>query len=908
MKRFLLLFVLMSYKLPGFAQKMPIDSSIIAKWPTLGTPMISNDGNYALYTVNNLPIGYNTLVIKSTYSNWEKEIVGAEPLFFTNDNKQVIYKASDTLFFLDIGTGKLSFISNISSFRFPTQSGKGEWLALQSKNNGEDLILLNLISGNKQHFDSVKDYSFDNNGKALLLKTLFKHDTISTSSLKWVSLPEFKVTTIWSDKSQFQATETIGNFTFDTAGTQLAFIVNSTNGHGFDNTIWYYRIGMDKAVLRVNNQSAGIKSQLTITNTGLRFSKNGNWIYFQLEPPIDNRKPDLNAVKVNIWSYKDKVLQSNQLNPFSPKKSGFLPMAVINADGGHVIQITEGDEVIVYNCEGDNFTVITDNKLVTGYWWDNAFNSYYLVSLKDGSRKFITKENGYTIFSVSPQSKYIVYYNKKQKKYFSYDVGSDKTHNISQGISVPLDDEYARRSKGESNPIGIAGWFNQDVSLLLYDNYDIWEVDLKAQKLPINITNGYGRIHNIKFRLVDESIRESKALQRTEPLLLTAFNTKNKNNGFYQKSLEKRGDPELLTMGPFLLYQVNSQIPNSIYGVESMKPLKALNTNCWIVKRMTSIQAPNYFLTNDFKTYTSLTDLQPQKNCNWLTTELVNWEQLDGSICQGILYKPENFDPNKKYPIIFEYYEQLSSNLNAFLKPEFTSAYINIPWFVSRGYLVFTPDIHLSLAAKTNKTNGENAYNSIVSAAKYLSKKPWVNSTKMGINGHSFGGGLTNYLVTHTRIFSAAAEAAGGSDLVSSYLDVLDRQSGAENGQGRMGATLWQRPDLYLRGSAVLSADKVTTPLLIMHNKADIAVPWSQGVALYMALRRLGKKVWMLQYDDEGHVLNRKAAEDYTIRLTQFFDHYLKDFPVAKWMSEGVPAKLKGIESGYDLDYSGRMP
>lgn len=258
----------------------------------------------------------------------------------------------------------------------------------------------------------------------------------------------------------------------------------------------------------------------------------------------------------------------------------------------------------------------------------------------------------------------------------------------------------------------------------------------------------------------------------------------------------------------------------------------------------------------------------------------------------------------------------MSHRLHQFPYPHFTGDNINIPWFVSNGYLVFTPDIYYSVFTKKNKKlTGESAYNSIVSAAQYLSKLPFVDARKMALQGHSFGGLQTNYLITRTPMFAAAAEFAGTSDPVSSFLTLvaflgpiehLDKLSFT----GTMcRATPWERPDLYSKGSAVLNAEKVSTPLLITHNIRDNQIEWRQGVEMYMALRRLAKKAWLLQYDEETHVLlGERNKTDYTIRLTQFFDHYLKDAPPPKWMTEGVPASMKGIEPGYELDKSGKKP
>jgi dipeptidyl aminopeptidase/acylaminoacyl peptidase len=335
----------------------------------------------------------------------------------------------------------------------------------------------------------------------------------------------------------------------------------------------------------------------------------------------------------------------------------------------------------------------------------------------------------------------------------------------------------------------------------------------------------------------------------------------------------------------------------------------------WIVYRQSAIDPPNYYFTKDFKKFTALTNIHPQMDYNWLKTELVTWKMFDGKKSQGILYKPEDFDPNKKYPIIFNYYEQLSHRLYEFPNPGFTYANINIPWYVSRGYLVFTPDIHFTIAASRNgRTTGESAFNAVISAAKYLSRFSFVDKKRMAIQGHSFGGGVTNYLITHSTIFAAAAEMAGDSDPISGYLTLIgkngsdesDKQGSRELGQGRMGASLWQRSDLYLRNSVVLNADKITSPLLIVHNQKDAAISWRQGLELYMALRRLGKSCWMLQYDNESHTLLEKVNKvDYTIRLTQFFDHYLKGMPAPKWMTRTNLALYKDNDNLYDFDFGG---
>ena len=290
-----------------------------------------------------------------------------------------------------------------------------------------------------------------------------------------------------------------------------------------------------------------------------------------------------------------------------------------------------------------------------------------------------------------------------------------------------------------------------------------------------------------------------------------------------------------------------------------------------------------------------------QKEYNWLGVELVKWKMFDGKMSEGLLFKPENFDPKKKYPVIFYFYERNADGLYAYRAPAPSASTVNIAYFVSNGYLVFDPNIYYK-----DGEPGPSAYNSVVSAAKYLSKMPWVDSARMAIQGQSWGGYQVAYLITKTNMFRAAWAGAPVANMTSAYGGIrwgsgLNRQFQYEHTQSRIGANLWQRQDLYLKNSPLFSADKVNTPLVIMHNDADGAVPWYQGIEYFTALRRLGKKVWMLQYNGEDHnLVERKNRKDLSIRLSQFFDYYLKDAKPAKWIRAGLPATEKGKDWGLD--------
>ena len=316
------------------------------------------------------------------------------------------------------------------------------------------------------------------------------------------------------------------------------------------------------------------------------------------------------------------------------------------------------------------------------------------------------------------------------------------------------------------------------------------------------------------------------------------------------------------------------------------------------------------FLQRISKVSNPLTEIRPQRSYNWLTSELMEWKLTNGNLNQGVLYKPENFDPNKKYPVIFYYYSVLSDHMHKFKIPEpATGADESIPTYVSaEGISVFTPDIHYETGHPMM-----SALDAVVSAAEFLSTKPWVDATKLGLQGLSFGGIETNYIVAHSHLFAAANSASSIDNFVSGYNSIAGdgstMQTMYELTQLNIGATLWQRPDLYIENSAIFKADQVTTPLLLFHTDKDGVTLFPQAEEFFTALRRLGKKVWMLEYEGFNHFLSEgPAATDFTNRQQQFFDHYLMGAPPPKWMTEGIPARLKGMDTGLELDTSGRQP
>jgi dipeptidyl aminopeptidase/acylaminoacyl peptidase len=316
--------------------------------------------------------------------------------------------------------------------------------------------------------------------------------------------------------------------------------------------------------------------------------------------------------------------------------------------------------------------------------------------------------------------------------------------------------------------------------------------------------------------------------------------------------------------------------------------------------------SPNVFVLNKPATTINqpqqLTAINPQQQqYNWGTATLFTWRAYNGKMAEGILYKPENFVPTQKYPMIVYFYERNNQTLYNYIPPTPTPSRLNISFYVSRGYVVFVPDIWY-----TKGHPGQSAYDYIVSGTRAVVKLGFVDSTKLGIQGQSWGGYQTAYVITRTNLYKAAWAGAPVVNMFSAYGGIrwesgVNRQFQYEKTQSRIGADIWQRPDLYIENSPLFHLKNVKTPLVIMSNDADGAVPWYQGIEFYTALRRLHKPVWLLVYNGEAHnLVERRNRKDIQIREQQFFDWLLKGAKPAKWITEGVPAILKGRDWGLE--------
>jgi len=890
-----LLFILLFLTSIQFAsaQKKIIDKDVCDNWVSLQElgrdgSIISSDGRFIAYQYGSKKEG-NTLVVQELKGPYKVTFPGAGKIAFTaDDQRMVVLLPTNDLVIQTLGKHDPINIKRVESFILP-EIGNGRFLLYKKRAPDQIHVLRDLYTGIESSYQAEAAW-FNNSGTVLVVKT--------DDGLLWVDPMSGKEELVPQSRGAIKPA-------FENSNHKLAFVAKENAGYVVN---CYDRKKGQTAILASDN-SVGIEQGYSISDGPVHFTNDGDKVFFCVKQ-IENKKANKESVitnAVNVWTYKDRELQAAQLSPFLDRKNRQFA-AVANLGSGKVFQL-ENEVLQMSASKGNKFALLKSRVVDDEFYWNKERKALYLISLENGSRRKLF-EDEYPAFvyeRIAPSEKYVIWYDGIAGHYFSYEVKTGVIINITSGISVPLYKSLRGEAdliRNRGNCYGIAAWLKNDEGVLIYDRTDIWKVDLAGKKKSINVTNEYGKKNDITFRLVFKPAVVN--VPEDENILLSAFDNRNKRNGFYTISLLPHADPDSCTLDNYT-YFFNCRYPLVFAGAHenpvSFAPQKATSSNICVVRRMSSTEAPNLFYTNDFRTFHRITDINPQQEVKWYKSELVSWLLPDGLRCDGILHKPENFDPSKKYPVIFNYYEQRTEGLNIFHTPELAGHNINIPWYVSRDYLVFEPDIYY----KTGKT-AQSILDVVESAAKYLATLPYVDSKRMGVQGQSFGGYETNVIVTGSKLFAAACEMAGPTNIISEYGSIRpmfgsNNQSSADIGQRNLGVSPWERPEIFIENSPVFHIDRATTPLLIVHNQGDGAILYTQAIELFLGMRRAGKKVWMLEYDGEGHAIyDEKNKLDFTIRMQQFFDHYLKGMPAPKWMTKGVPATDKGIETGYELD------
>jgi dienelactone hydrolase len=503
--------------------------------------------------------------------------------------------------------------------------------------------------------------------------------------------------------------------------------------------------------------------------------------------------------------------------------------------------------------------------------WDQTYNDVFLIDLKTGAAKPVLEHWGGTGTAMSPGGKYVLYFDERAGHWWTYRIADGVRVNLTEKLKVRFQQDFT--TPDLPGPYGTGGWTVNDQSLLLYDEFDIWEVKPDGTGARM-ITNSEGRKQNLifRYRSLDP---EERVVPTTKPLLLSATSESTRATGFYRTAFTGTAAPEKIVM------------QDKAFGTLT----KATKGETIVFTLSRFEEFPDLWTSSDinFRDMKKLSNANPQQaDFVWGRSELIEYINADGKRLKAILTKPDNFDPTKKYPLMVYIYEELTQGLHSYSAPNVGTS-INVTRYVSNGYVLLRPDIIYNTGFP-----GESAEKCVIPAVNTVVAMGFIDPKRIGIQGHSWGGYQITHLITRTDIFAAVEAGASVSNMISAYGGIrwgtgMVREFQYEKTQSRIGAPPWDAPLLYIENSPIFWVKKIKTPYLTIHNDADDAVPWYQGIEFNTALRRLGKEAYMFSYNGEPHGLrNRDNMKHWTVHMDEFFDHYLLGKARPEWMDKGV--------------------
>ena len=923
----------------------PITLEDYTKFKRITGAAISNDGKWMHYTVTPNE-GDGTLFVKSLEGDKVYEIGRGQNPAFSEDGRWVGYfiappeaerrgrgragrggggqqPAQDgpgtetparPLEIIDLQTGVKTSYPSVGTFAF---SPDGEWLLMRPQAAGAapatqggarggrggapnagssadsntpaaDLLMRRLATGEQRYLGKVGSYAFDDAGQQMAY-TIRGQQRLG-NGVYVMNLATGEMRTLDA------ATTDYDQLAWSTDGAHLAALRGEKprgKAQRENSVLTWHNVGSPQMQARTFDPAkvTSFPEGMVVSEfTAPRWSSDGKRLLVGLKEQ-DADKPESNdpQANVDVWHWKDDDPQSVQTvqlqNARRATKAAILDVAV-----GAIRQIADEKLTNITPTEDLVWAIGRDETPYAGQIaWGGSKADIYRVNLTTGERTLI--EPGLMrMMGISPDGKWALYL--KGGRVYSYEMATGRKTAIDGGrsfVNAEDDHDYER-------PVyGIAG-FTTDGQALVYDRFDVWALPLAGGPIT-NLTKGEGAKTSVRYRVTQLERTggggrgggrggggaAQEPIDISKPLLLSAAGEWTKQSGYSE--LAPGGTPSPLIWA------------DKAIGA----PIAAKNANRIVFTQQTFNEYPNYWVADKrFAAPRQVTDAYPAifKEFAWGTKKLIDYKNSKGQRLQATLTLPAGYEPGKKYPMLVYFYELMSGTHHNFSFPVYDDR-PHMSTYASNGYLVLQPDVRYEIGKP-----GTSALDCVTSAVKEVIRLGYADAARIGLQGHSWGGYQSSFIVTQTNLFAAVVTGAPPTNLVSFY-NTLYRSSGniqqgiTEVGQVRMGkdVTPWSAHELYESQSPIHNAQKITTPFMILHGTADGSVDFGQGLEFYAAARRLGKPVILLSYPDEGHHLGRRENQkDFQIRMRQFFDHHLKGAPAPLWMTEGVPQLRKGLD------------
>ncbi|WP_269235534.1 alpha/beta hydrolase family protein [Flavobacterium flavigenum] len=847
------------------AQKKAVDESAYQSWQRINSKALSYNGKWMSYSTvfqDEEKENKKQIIIQEAPKGKRLVLENVSDLKFIGKKDWIQYSKNDSTLLQNLKTGvkklwKSKHYTNAlegTDFLYYTrpESQKGEFFL-------QRLVCYNLESSDSISVNNIKSSRFLKNKSIVYLQT--EKDQVFLKH----GIPGGKQEIVYSGKAS-----DFGDFQLNDKENGGSFTLKGNNSADF-NMVYYFNLNTNTAHLVFNYDEINLNdSSLSISKVAYGLNENSNFITLLVN---SNKRPENTQVaksNVEIWRSNQGAMERRQELLRSSKTLPSEQKFIYDIANKKVIKVAsagEFDQVSIPESGSFKGIFALDKKpyAVEVDWTFNERSDLYWIDASTGkSTKVLTGVFGNPTWN--PQGSFAVYYDEKAKIWTVFDPASMQFKNISSQIPFPVSDDNVDM-KASNTAFGIAGWLNNGNTVVIYDQFDLWAVDLTNQNKAYSITQGYGRKNKIELRYSETGFIGD--LDQRKSIDFTGFDLVHKSKGVYRLTNKR---------------SIAKVFADPDYNVR-VEAVSEDNSSVLFSKESYRIFPDLWWGTSSFESLQKITDINPQqKDYAWGTAKLVTWKSFSGKENQGNLYLPDNYDSKKTYPVIVHFYEKHTEEFNAYQLPEVSTSNINIPTFVSRGYIVFQPDVHYVYGDV-----GSSVYNDVMSGVEYLIANGITEKGKIGIQGHSFGGYETSFLMTKTDLFTCAIVGSGVSNFTSNY--PVMRSNGIstmfkyEADQYRMGSSMHDNLDGYIKNSPLFAAKNIKTPILIFHNDNDRAVPYQEGQSLFFALRRLAKPALLVNYKKEDHTLDDAAnKKDWTLKMQQYFDYYLKGAARPDWM------------------------
>jgi dipeptidyl aminopeptidase/acylaminoacyl peptidase len=906
----LLVALFLAVAAPAFAQqqapdtaKRPLTLADYGPWSRINQVALSADGRWLAYAKQPNE-GDATFVVRSLADTTSYDFVNGSGAEFTDDGHWVAFlttppkKEADelrkqrkpverTLHLVDLETGTTSEHPGVRAFAF---SDDGRFLAIhreradrQAAFQGSDLLLQELSSGKLLSLGNVSDFAFNKGGSRLAY--LVDAANKGGDGLYLLSPADGRIRPLDTDTLRYD------DLTWDSAGTDVAALKGEKpKGKAQRANVLVVARGVTGATPAVKTYDPAADASFPegfvlseLANT--TWTKDGARILAGIKEQEDEAKKPENpedVANVDVWHWADDRIQSVQMVQANADRR-FTYASVYNVGSGRFLRLaTEDMPRVDFTPDGRWGIGRNDAAYRDDLTRPDGYADYERIDPSTGETAELVK-NLHRPMGTSPDGKWFLYLADGKVQAVALATLQHTDLSSSSGVDF-VNHDFDQVD--EAPAWGVGGW-TKDGSVLLYTKWDVWQVPLAGGKAT-DLTAGTGEAQQIQFRV--QRLDRAPGFGRfrggggqesfVDPknLLLTAYGEWTKKSGYYRARPGK--DPQPL-----------------LYDDEMIGDLrKAENADRVVFSRQTFQEFPDYWVSDlGFSSPRRVTDANPQiAEFLWGRRVLIDYTDKRGNKLQATLTLPAGYQQGQKYPMIIYFYEKMSQNHHLFSQPVYDDR-PHMSTYASNGYLVLMPDIVYDQGLP-----GSSALDDVTAAAQKVIDMGYADPAHIGLQGHSWGGYETSFILTQTDMFACIVTGAPLTDLMSMD-NILYKQSGNSNGpilqwsQGRMGDTPWDDGARWRSQSPIEHVPDIKTPFLILQGTADGAVDWNQGLELYSAARRLGKKVILLSYPDEPHHLSKEANQkDFQIRMKQFFDHYLMGAPEPEWMSKGVPFLEKG--------------